>query len=92
MPSSLHEARAAIINDILFAASQTEVIRIIETALKALSKKNIEESEVEHFIQDTITELNLFSPINKDALQWSNINMGRIYLNRIKNKISHTIN
>ena len=67
------------------AASQEEVKRFIEGALKALEQNTVDGQSIARFIDKVISDLELFNPMNKEAQQWSNIKFAGILFNRIKN-------
>lgn len=86
MSLSLNEYKAKLINKILFASSQVEVQRFSDAAIKALEQNKVNEYIISRFADKMISELDLFSPMNKNAQQWSNITMARIIFNRYKYK------
>lgn len=90
MVLSLNEYRAKLMNKILFSKSQDEVTRFIDTAIKALEQNKINGHLISRFVDKIISELELFSPLNKDAQQWSNITIAKILFNRIRQKMSTT--
>ena len=90
MPLSLDEYRCKLINKILFAASQEEVKRYCDAAMKGLELHNVNGHIVIRFIDKIISELELFNPMNKNAQQWSNIQLARIQFNRIRNGLKAT--
>ena len=92
MPLSLDEYRCKLINKILFAASQEEVRRYCDAAMKGLEQQNVNGHIVIRFIYKIISELELFNPMNKNAQQWSNIRVARIQFNRIRNELKATTN
>ncbi len=87
MPLSLDEHRCKLINTILFAGSQEEVKRVCEAAIKELEKDKMNGHVIARFANKMTGELEQFNPMNKDAQQWSNITMARIYFNRIKQRV-----
>lgn len=92
MALSLTDYRAKLINKILFSASKEEVKRYIDTAIKKLEQHGVGGHIVARFIDKTTDELEGFSPLNKEALQWSNIQRAKIILFRIQvqmKKIQH---
>ena len=91
MPLSLEEYRTKLINKILFAASQEEVKRFIDTALKALKQNEVNGHIIARVIEKISSDLELFNPMQKDAQQWSNIKMARILFNRIKTKLNSPV-
>ena len=88
MALTLNEYTAKLINKILFAASQEEVKRFIDTALKALEENKVNGHIISRFIEKIISDLELFNPMKKEAQQWSNIKFARILFNRIRNNLS----
>ena len=84
MSLSLYECRTKLINKILFAASQEEVKRFIDAAIKALEQNKVNGHIISRFIEKMISDLELFNPMKKDAQQWSNIKMAKIYFHRLK--------
>lgn len=91
MPLSLDEYRCKLINKILFAGSQEEVKRFCDTAMKSLEHHKVNGHLIGRFADRTISELEQFNPMKKDAQQWSNIQMARIQFNRIKQQINVTV-
>lgn len=89
MSLSLNDYRTKLINKILFAESQEEVKRFIDTAVKALEQNKVNGHIIDRFIEKITSDLEEFNPIKKEAQQWSNIQMAKILFNRIKNKL-HT--
>lgn len=91
MSLSLDEYRTKLVNKILFAASQQEVKRFVDTALKALEQNKVNGHIICRFIEKIISDLELFNPMKKEAQQWSNIKFARILFNRIKNNLTATV-
>ncbi len=92
MTLRLPDYRAKLINKILFSNSQDEVKRYIETAIRKLQQHGVGGHIVARFIEKTLDELEAFSPMNKNALQWSNIKVAKVFLFRIQrdmNSIQH---
>ena len=89
---SLDEYRTKLINKILMAASQEEVKRFIDGAIKALEQNDLNGHIISRFIEKIISDLELFNPMNKEAQQWSNIKCAGVLLNRIKNNLRATVN
>ena len=88
MSLSLDEYRTKLTNKILFAASQDEVMRFIDTAIKALEKNKVNGHIICRFAEKMISHLGLFSPMEEEAQRWSNIKTDMILLNRIKKKLN----
>ena len=84
MPGSMNKYDAEFVPKILLAASQEEVKKLIDDAL---SRQNQNPEKIAHtaaFIDAMIAHLLTLNPMNKDARQWSNINMARIHFQHIK--------
>jgi len=92
MVLSLDEFRPKLINKILFAASQEEVKRFIDAAIKVLEQSKVNGHIISRFIEKIISDLELFNPMKKEAQQWSNIKFARILFNRLKNNLTATVN
>lgn len=92
MPLSLDEYRYKLINKILFAGSQEEVKRFCDVAMKGLEHHKVNGHIIARFVNKVINDLEQFNPMEKDAQQWSNIQMARIQFNRIKQQLSATAN
>lgn len=88
MTLSLEEYRAKLINNILMARSQAEVAQYIDSAIKALEKRN--SSIIPPFVDKITDNIALFNPMNKDAQQWSNISLAKILFNRIRMRLNAT--
>ena len=88
MSLSLDDFRCKLINKILFADSQQEVKRFCDGAMKGLEYHNVNGHIVVRFVEKIISELEQFNPMNKDAQQWSNIQMAKIHFNRIKMRLT----
>lgn len=86
MSLSLTEYRAKLISKIMFSSSQEEVKRYIDTAIKSLEQHNLNGHIVTRFTEKMLDELETFSPMSKEAQQWSNIKMAGICFNQIKRK------
>ncbi len=92
MSLSLTDYRAKLLSKIMSAASQEEVKRYIDTAMKSLEQYKLNGHIISRFVDKTIDELELYSPLNKDEKQWTNIKMARICFNQIKRKLSLATN
>lgn len=84
MALTLNEYTAKLINKILVAASQSEVERYIDSAMKAFEQDNVNGHITARFLEKITGELGMFSPMNKNAQQWSNITTARVLFNRYK--------
>lgn len=76
----------------MLASSQEEVKRYIDTAMKSLEQYKLNGHIISRFVDKIIDDLELYSPLNKDEKQWSNIKMARICFNQIKRKLSLATN
>ena len=92
MTLSLDEYQYKLINKILVADSQQEVRRYCDAAMNGLDQHKVNEHIVARFVEKVISELELFNPMDKDAQQWSNIQMARILFNRIKQRLNTPAN
>ncbi|MBS1666407.1 MAG: hypothetical protein JST58_03440 [Bacteroidetes bacterium] len=88
MTLSLEDYRTKLISKILSAASQDEVRRFVDTAIKALEQNKVNGHIICRFIEKILSELEMFNPMKKNAQQWSNIKMAIILFNRFKNKLN----
>ena len=86
MSSSTAKNHSAYIKKILLAGSQEEVKQDLDVTINALSAKNKGADNIESFIAELTDELELLSPMNKDAGQWSNIHMARVHLHQMRKK------
>jgi hypothetical protein len=87
MLSSLDEYHCRLVNKILSAGSQGEVNRFCEAAVKGLETHRLNNHLIQPFVDKVICELEGFNPMNKEAQQWSNIIMARIYFKRVKQRL-----
>lgn len=81
---STEEYRGQVISNVLYAGSQEEVCHILDLAMKDLNVRQTNKETTNNFISKILDELDHFNPMNKNAQEWSNINMARIYFHRIK--------
>lgn len=86
MPVSLDDFHISLINKILFASSQQQVKLLIDAAVKSLEENNISDNAILSFIKNSLNDLELFNPMDKDAQQWSNIKIARIQFYRCKRR------
>lgn len=75
----------------MLAASQEEVKRVVEIAIKTLERNKINSHIIFQFIEKIISDLVLFSPMKQDAQQWSNIQMAKILFNRSANQMKASV-
>ena len=86
MSLSTAKSHSAYITKILLASSQEEVKQDLDVTINPLLAENHGTDKIENFIAGLMDELALLSPMNKDAGQWSNINMARVYLHQMRKK------
>jgi hypothetical protein len=86
----LDEYKTEVINNILQASLQEEVQALITASLKVLEQNDIEAKLLNEFVDGISQQLHWFSPMNKDAQQWSNIATAKIILYRWKQTSPHT--
>jgi hypothetical protein len=91
MSATLNENSAKLINKILPAASQEEVKKMIGDYLHVLEQKKMSDQKLVNFADRMVSELNQFSPMNKDAQQWSNIQLSKIIFHRIRHQFTATV-
>lgn len=91
MSISLTEYGKELINKIQVAGSQEEVKGLIDRSLKNLEQSKGDAEKVARFVETSITHLANLNPMNKDANQWSNINMARIHFQHIKRESELTL-
>lgn len=85
MTHTFSHSQSQLIKRILVAASQEEVMSIIDETLKEVEEQENENLEPFYFAGKIITELELYSPMKIDAQQWSNIQAARVHLHRMRN-------
>lgn len=91
MPLPLDDYRCKLIGKILQACSQDEVKRYCAAAIKGLEGHKVNAFIIARFIDKAIGDLEQFSPMDKDAQQWSNIKVARIYLKRTKERSGSSV-
>ncbi len=83
MSISINDYRSKLINKILSSASQEDVKRYIDAAMKGLSEHKVNGHFVVRFVEKVSKELAEFNPMDYGAQQWANIKMARIRFNQI---------
>lgn len=84
MAENITEYRCELINKILFSESQYQLQKHIDTAIKELKENKTHDYISERFIEKALEDLNNFNPFDCDTRQWTNVQMSKIFLNRIK--------
>lgn len=87
MSISLDEFRVKLISNILLSKSQEDVYHFIDVAMAELKNKKSGDGIIMQFVEKIAGQLDAYSPMNIEAQQWSNINMARILINRVKNQL-----
>jgi hypothetical protein len=88
MALSLNDYRIKLISKILFAASQEEVKRYIEGAMKALQQRKVNGHIIARFVDKIISELDLFTPQKTEGQPWRNITMAKLLFSSVKKQIT----
>ena len=88
MSITIDDYRCKLINKILFAQSQEEIIRFVDAAMKGLQAHNVNKHIIARFVEKMLQHLAEFNPMNQDAQQSSNIKMARIKFNEIKSSLN----
>ena len=91
MYDSMEELRTKLINEILFAASQDEVKQLVGGAINTIERNERGNHLMEGFAEGTCKILSSFDPMNKNAQQWSNIQLARILFNRLRKRVSEPV-
>ncbi len=91
MPPTINEYSVKLINKILPAASQEDVKKIIDECMNALEQKKVTGQVLLKFADNMVTQLDQLSPMNKDAQQWSNIQLSKIIFHRIRHQFTATV-
>ena len=84
MRITLDDYRCKLINKILFASSQQQVTRFVETAMKSLKEHNVHGHVISRFVEKTIKSLEEFKPVNSTTQQWANIHSARTHFRRLR--------
>lgn len=74
----IHSICSQLINDIVFARSEEEVQDLVQAIFQQLQAGKTPPQMLRTLTAMAIEKLNRFSPMNKDAQQWSNIRLARI--------------
>jgi len=88
MTFTLDDYRHELITKVLFAASQEEVKRFCEAAVRQLELQQLNGPLIADFLAKTLEDLQQFSPMNKEAQQWSNIVSAKIFCKRLVRRYS----
>jgi len=81
------ENRARLINDILLAASNDEVKKLIYATTGSFEQARDEGYLLYQFVDKMVDELGLFTPMNNGAQQWSNIQLAKVLFRRIQRRM-----
>ena len=84
---SLSLYKTELLENILSANSQEDVKQLIEEAIELLKKSEFNNETVYQLVGKIIKALDLFSPLKKNAKQWSNIKIAKIQCLRIKKRL-----
>lgn len=75
--------RSNLIQQILSAKSQDEVMKLIDASINWTRSDLLGESGLKSFVDRILTEIRQCDPLSNSAEQWSNLKMAKIYFNRI---------
>jgi hypothetical protein len=75
--------REKLIQKILAAATQDEVKRFINAAIKGLGQQNTDRQIIQQFAEKAADDLTLYSPFDTSVLEWSNIKRAKVILYHI---------
>lgn len=84
MNTTMEDFCHKLVSKILFAASQEEVKRYIDTAMKSMVTHKVNGHIIARFADKSLLHLKAFSPMDQDAQQWTNIKMAILLFNQIK--------
>jgi hypothetical protein len=82
---SLLVADQQLVDRILVATSQDEVTQIVDETINTMEANHADSQLVSDVIEHVMNDLELRSPIEIEAQEWSNIKMAMILFNRIRN-------
>jgi chorismate mutase len=84
---SLLVHKTKLLTEILSAGSQEDVKQLIDEAAELLKKNKLDNQVAYQLVSKIIKELDLFSPLKKNAQQWSNIKIAKIQCLRVKKRL-----
>ena len=88
MSISIKTYEDKLLTKIKAARSQAEVRTLINDSLKNLDVNNWNKVQLADFIDLSISNLENFDPMKKNASEWSNIIMARIHFQHIKRNLN----
>ena len=88
MSISIKTYEDTFLTKIKAARSQAEVRTLINDSLKNLDVNNWNKVQLADFIDLSISNLENFDPMKKNASEWSNINKARINFQHIKRNLN----
>lgn len=91
IPMPLLVADQHLMNKILLAGSQDEVMHIVDEAMTAIVSSEADSQVISGMIEQIMNDLEVRNPMKIDAQQWSNIKMAMILFNRIRNRLNPVI-
>ena len=86
MSTTIDDYRCKLIDKILFAGSDEDVMRYADAAMKGLEQHKVNGHIIFRFVTKMIGELENYCPMEEHAQQWSNVKVARNYFNQIKQK------
>lgn len=88
MNTTMEDYCYKLVNKILFADSQEEVKKYINTAIKSMQTHKVNGHIIARFVDKGLLHLKEFSPMDFNAQQWTNIKMAILLLNQLKRSFS----
>lgn len=92
MTLNLERWKEDLITKILFAATQAEVEEYVDVTVQKLQRRGIEGLPLSNFTDTVLEQLEVFSPMDESAQQWSNISVAKILFNRLKRDLETPVN
>lgn len=92
MTLNLERWKEDLITKILFAATQAEVEEYVDVTVQKLQRRGIEGLPLSNFTDKVLEQLEVFSPMDESAQQWSNISVAKILFNRLKRDLETPVN
>jgi hypothetical protein len=88
MNTTMEDYSGKLVSKVLLAASQEEVKRYIDAAMKSMVTHKVNAHIVARFVDKALLYLREFSPMDHNAQQWTNIKMAIILFNQLKLSLS----
>jgi hypothetical protein len=92
MTLNLESWKEDLITKILFATTQAEVKEYVDVTVQKLQRRDLEGLTLSGFTDTMLEQLDVFSPMDETAQQWSNISVAKILFNRLKRDLEAPVN